>query len=532
VTRAFRMVAISLALTLLPVACSRGAGEVTEKDNSLTVGITADPIRWLNPANENTSAGIQVARAMFSPLVETDPATGKMSNVVAESVTPDATSRIWTIKLKSGFTFQNGQALTAKDYVDTWNLTAYGPNGWLNNGFFSKVAGYDELNPKAPDKPTSTVMSGLKVVDDRTFTVELKHPFSQFGLTLQYLGLAPLAEEVRKDPSKYDRKQIGMGPYKLEGEWKVGEDLTLTKWAGYQGAKPQADKITYRFIPNGDTGYNEFLAGNLDFTQVPVTKKNSFKTDAPDRWMVSESAGNIAYFAFPSWDDAFADPRLRHAFSMAIDRKALANLVGIAKPAGGLVAPGIDGARPTACRYCTFDVAAAKKLFAEAGGLSKPLTIVYNATSTASATGQTTAEALGNMLRQHLGIEVKYVAKQRSEISDLARDRKLDGMRVAGWGHDYPSIEDYLSPIFKSTGDANHAGYVNPKVDELLAQGNAQSDQAEAIKIYQQIEDIALEDMPLIPLWHTQDAYLVAKGVHPRNSKYTGVWAVWSTIDR
>jgi peptide/nickel transport system substrate-binding protein/oligopeptide transport system substrate-binding protein len=523
------MVVISLALILLPVGCTPGGDDPAANGNSLTIGVTSDPIRWLNPANENSSAGIQVARAMFAPLVETDADTGKMSNVVAASVTPDATSRIWTIKLKSGFTFQNGQALTAKDYVDTWNLTAYGPNGWLNNGFFSKVAGYDDLNPKAPEKPKSTAMSGLKVVDSSTFTVELQHPFSQFGLTLQYLGLAPLAEEVRKDPAKYDRKQIGMGPYRLEGEWKVGEDIKLTKWPEYQGVQPQADKLTYRFIPNGDTAYNEFLAGNIDFTQVPATKTKSFKTDAPDRWLVSESAGNISYFAFPSWDPAYANPKLRHAFSMALDRKALANLVGIAKPAGGLIAPGIDGARPASCKYCTFDVAAAKQLFAEAGGLSKPLTIVYIASS---ATGQTFAEALGNMIRQNLGVEVNYVAKQTSEISDLARSRKLEGMRVAGWGHDYPSIEDYLSPIFKSSGDANHAGYENPKVDELLAQGNAQSDQSEAIKIYQQVEDIVLEDMPLIPLWHVQDAYLAAKGVHPLNSKYTGVWSVWSTIDR
>jgi peptide/nickel transport system substrate-binding protein/oligopeptide transport system substrate-binding protein len=105
-------------------------------------------------------------------------------------------------------------------------------------------------------------------------------------------------------------------------------------------------------------------------------------------------------------------------------------------------------------------------------------------------------------------------------------------MRQAGWGHDYPSIEDYLTPMIASNGDANFAKYANPKVDELLAQGNGQSDPAKAIALYQQVEDIALEDMPLIPLYHVQDAFLHAKGVSPRNSKYTGVWPLWSTIDK
>jgi peptide/nickel transport system substrate-binding protein/oligopeptide transport system substrate-binding protein len=519
--------AMALALLLVPVGCA-DTGEGGPTKDSLTIALAAEPIKWINPENDNSSPGIEVARAMFAPLVDTDPETGKLRNIIAESVTPDATSSTWTIKLKKGFTFQNGQPLTAKDYVETWNLTALGSNAWENNGFFAKVSGYDALNPEAPAKATATALSGLKVVDDQTFTVQLINPFSQFGLTLQYYGLVPLAAEVRKDPKAYERKQIGMGPYKLAQEWKVGEDIRLTRWDGYKGTAPKAKNITFKFIPNADTAYNEFLAGNLDFVPVPSAKKSSFKTDAPDRWLVSESSGNIFYWAFPGWDPKFADPRLRHAFSMAIDRKSLANLVGLAQPASGLIAPGIDGARPTACKYCSFDPAAAKKLFDEAGGLAgKPLTIYY---STSTATGQIFGEALGNMMRQHLKIEVKYVGKQSSEITDLGEAKKLEGMRLAGWGHDYPSIEDYLTPMFKSNGDANYASYTNSTVDALLAKGDSEPDQAKAVQLYQQVEDILLEDMPLIPLWHGQDAYLAATGVHPLNSKYTGVWPVWSTF--
>ena len=184
------------------------------------------------------------------------------------------------------------------------------------------------------------------------------------------------------------------------------------KWNGYKATAPQADKVTFRFIQNGDTAYNEFLAGTVDSVQVPSTKKNTFKTDAPDRWLVSESAGNIFYFVFPSWDPAYAKPELRHAISMAIDRAAFANLVGLAKPASGLVAPGIDGQRPDACKYCTHDAAAAKKLFDEAGGLSKPMTINYNS---GTSTGQTYAQAIGNMMRQTLGIEVRYVGRLKAD---------------------------------------------------------------------------------------------------------------------
>lgn len=179
-SRAARKMAMALALLLVPVGCA-DTGEGGPTKDSLTIALAAEPIKWINPENDNSSPGIEVARAMFAPLVDTDPQTGKLRNIIAESVTPDATSSTWTIKLKKGFTFQNGQPLTAKDYVETWNLTALGSNAWENNGFFAKVSGYDALNPEAPAKATATALSGLKVVDDQTFTVQLINPFSSSG---------------------------------------------------------------------------------------------------------------------------------------------------------------------------------------------------------------------------------------------------------------------------------------------------------------------------------------------------------------
>ena len=526
---------MTLGLALVLSACGDGNGDSGGSSagaKSVVIAITADPLNYINPLNENGSPGIQVAQAMYAPLVTTDPNTGKTVNVMADSVTPDKTSQTWTIKLKAGNTFQNGQPLTAKDYVDSWNLTAQGSTAWKNNGFFSKVEGYEALNPETPDgatpKPTAVkALSGLKLIDDLTFSIKLKVPFSQFGLTLQYLGLAPLPEEVRKDPDSYKRKPIGNGAFKLDGDWAPGTDIKLVKWDGYKGPNaPAADAITYRFIPNGDTAYNEFLAGTVDFVDVPSSKIKTFKTDAPDGWVTATSSG-ANYLTFPAWDQRYKNPKLRHAFSMAIDRKAFADLVGLATPSSGLISPDIDGYRSDACKYCGFDVTKAKQLLAEAGGFSGPVNINYN---TSKDTGQLFAEALGNMLRQNLGLEVKYTGKQASEITELADTRKLDGLRLSGWGHDYPSIEDYLTPMFKSSGDANFAGYNNPALDKILAEGDAQPDPEQAIKLYQQAEDIALEDLPLIPLYAKQNAYLHSAKIDPRESKYTGVQALYSTF--
>ncbi|TDD59728.1 ABC transporter substrate-binding protein [Kribbella antibiotica] len=529
------VVGVALGLSLVLASCGgKSGGDSGSGDGakSVTIAIAAEPLEYINPLNENGSPGIQVAMAMFAPLVTTDPNSGKLLNVMADSVTPDKTSQTWTIKLHPGNTFQNGQPLTAKDYVDSWNLTAQGSQAWKNNGFFSKIEGYEALNPETPEgatpKPTSVkALSGLKQVDDLTFTVKLKVPFSQFGLTLQYLGLAPLPEEIRKDPDAYKRKPIGNGPFKLAADWNAGDDIKLAKWDGYKGPLvPEASAITYRFIPNADTAYNEFLAGNLDFVDVPSTKVKTFKDDAPDKWVTSASSG-ANYLTIPAWDERYKNPKIRHAISMAIDRKAFADLVGLSVPAKALVSPDMDGYRADACKYCDFDVTKAKQLLAEAGGFSGPVNINY---STTSASGQVNAEAIGNMLRQNLGVEVKYTGKTGSEITELADKRKLDGLRFSGWGHDYPSIEDYLTPMFKSNGDANFAHYANPALDAVLAKGDAEPDPEKAIKLYQQAEDIALADMPLIPTFTKSNASLHSDKIEPRVSKFVGVSALWATF--
>ena len=120
----------------------------------------------LNPGKQITA--YDQVMALYTSL--TDVSTkGVVSMAQAESVTStDATN--FTIKIKPGWTFHNGEPVTAQSYVDGWNATAYGPNAWANTGQLAKIAGYDDLNPKAGTPKTKT-MSGLKVVDATTFTV-------------------------------------------------------------------------------------------------------------------------------------------------------------------------------------------------------------------------------------------------------------------------------------------------------------------------------------------------------------------------
>ncbi len=105
----------------------------------------------LNPLTSNESEGIAVLRALFAPLVQFDPFTGDTFLLAAESVTSTDGGKTWIITLRPGFTFHNGEPVTAQSFVDAWSYGATGANGQQNNSFYRNFVGYDVLTPPAAE---------------------------------------------------------------------------------------------------------------------------------------------------------------------------------------------------------------------------------------------------------------------------------------------------------------------------------------------------------------------------------------------
>jgi hypothetical protein len=102
---------------------------------------------------QNNGVAEDELNAIFAPLTKFN-AKNQLTYVQAQSVTPSDGGMLWTIRIKPGWTFHNGEPVTAQSYVNAWNATAYGPNAWANNGSFADFAGYPALNP-AKGKPSA-----------------------------------------------------------------------------------------------------------------------------------------------------------------------------------------------------------------------------------------------------------------------------------------------------------------------------------------------------------------------------------------
>lgn len=422
---------------------------------------------------------------------------GATELAVAESIESDD-NITWTVRLKEGYTFTNGEPVNADAFIRGWNYAAYGPNAQDGAGFYERIVGFEEVQS---DPPQAEELSGLTKVDDYTFTVELTAPFAGFREVVAYQVFAPMAEECLADIDACNEMPISNGPYRLESPWEHDVQVVLARNEEYPGEDAGfADRIVFRIFESEDAAYAAFLGGELDvIDQVPAERQAEARAQYPDGFFQTPN-NSLTYLGIPDYDERFSDVRLRQAFSLAIDRQAIidAALGGTQRLATGWVSPLFEGQRDDVCLYCNYDPEEAKRLFDEAGGWDGTLDLMANA----GAGHETWLQALGDQLKQNLGIEYTInVDQQFAEYLATLENEKAIGPFRLGWGPDYGLMETYLTHLYGTDQSSNYFGYSNPEFDELLAQGDSAATVEEAIGLYQQAEDVIGEDMVSIPLW-------------------------------
>jgi oligopeptide transport system substrate-binding protein len=510
---------IAAAMTL--TACG-GSDETNEVGTDASGGsfsiYIGQPENTLLPGNTNETEGGQVLDSLFTGLVQYNPDTSEADFTgVAESIESEDKTN-WTVTLKDDWTFHDGTPVTAESFVKAWNYAAYSPNAQGNSYFFATIAGYDELQAEEEGgTPAATEMSGLKVVDDLTFEVELTSPYAQWPTVVGYTAFFPLPEAFYADPEGFGKQPIGNGPFKADEPFVDDQGITLTKYNEYGGDQPaNADEVKYVVYAEQDTAYTDLQAGEIDIMDtLPPDAIASAPDEFGDRF-IETAQGDITSLGFPTYDQRFADPNVRKAFSMAIDRQAISDAIfnGTRTPATSYISPVVQGHRDDACEACELNVEEANKLLEEAGfDKSKPVDLWFNA----GAGHDAWMEAVGNQIRENLGIEYQLRGElQQSEFLPLKDAKGMTGPFRDAWIMDYPVAENFLGPLYSSAAlppaGSNYTFYSNPEFDKLLLEGNAAGSDEEAVKAYQAAEDVLLEDFPSAPLF-----YRLNQGAHSEN---------------
>jgi len=520
-------------LALAPLGSLAGCGGGILSPDLVVVN-GGEPPNPLVPTGTNDSNGGRIIDRIFAGLVSYD-ANGTPANEVAASI--DTTDTInYRITLKPGWTFTDGSPVTAHSFVDAWNYGALGANAQLQQSFFSPIEGFDEVAGRAAGTTGPTTMSGLHVVDDLAFTVRLKAPTIDFELRLGHSSFYPLPAAAFRDMAAFGRHPVGDGPYRLADgpggpAWEHNVRIDLRPNPGYHGnRKPHNKGLRFEFYSNLDTAYADLLSGNLDVLDtMPPSALPIYARDLGDRVAAGPAAVNQTLDT-PLWLPHFGgeEGRLRRlALSAAINRPQICRqiFVGTRSPASDFTArslPGFDPHLP-GNDALDFNPDRARKLWAQADRVSAwrgRYAIAYNA----DAGHREWVDAVANSIKNVLGIDAAGAPQPtfagfRTQITN----RTIGSAFRAGWQGDYPSMIEFLAPLFATGAGSNDVGYSSARFDAALAAAEAAPDLRRADALANDAQRILLHDMPVVPLWD----YI---GVVGWSSQVRGVAVTWNGL--
>ncbi|NLT30214.1 MAG: ABC transporter substrate-binding protein [Propionibacterium sp.] len=496
------------AIAVIAAACGGGdgggdtAGGGTDepgKQGGEIVIRGCTPENPLVPGNTSETCGGDQVDAMTAKLVEYDTETAEPIMDLAESIETEDNQN-FTVTLQQGRLFHDGTEVKAHNFVDAWNYTTAAKNGQAGSYFFGAIEGAAEISAEGAE---GEEMSGLEVVDDYTFTIRTTEKVSNLPVRLGYSAFAPLPDAFFDDPEAFEENPIGAGPFKFVS--KSTSEFVYEKFADYDGPSPaHVDKLTFRVYTDPKTAYTDTVAGNLDYTnEIPQEYLigEAYKADLSDRALVKPT-GRFAGIVFSPNDPQLKENlQLRQALSKAIDREQIAETIfnGTVTPAHGWAPDVVDGATDEACgEYCDFDPEGAKALYEESGGYDGTLTLTVNADGAHTEWATAVCNSIQNTL------ELECLMQTTPDFATFNKQidaGEIQGMFRTGWQADYPSIENFLAPIYGTGADSNWSQYNNPDFDQKLTEAaSAEGDDANAL--YQEAEAMLGEDLPTTPLWY------------------------------
>ncbi|MBN9175967.1 MAG: ABC transporter substrate-binding protein [Microbacterium sp.] len=510
-------IALLVAGGLALAGCSSsGSGSPSASGGDSTAIIKtngSEPENPLIPTNTNEVGGGKILDEIFAGLVYYD-AKGAPQNDMAESITVDDAQNL-TVKLKKGQKFTDGTEVQAHNFIEAWNYGAKLSNAQLNSYFFEDIEGfsYDE----------DSELTGLKEVDDYTFTIALNKPASDFALRLGYSAFYPLPDAAFEDMDAFGQNPIGNGPYKIASDdaWQHNVQISLVKNDDYQGGRAAHNAgLDIVFYATQDAAYADLLSGEVDVIDgVPSSALATFESELGDR-AVNQPAAVFQSFTIPSRLAHFSGEEgqlRRQALSMSINREEITKVVfnGTRTPASDFTSPVIDGwsDKLDGSEVLAYNPDEAKKLWAQADAIS-PWSGTFQIAYNSDGGHQTWVDAVTNSIKNTLGIDASGApyadfASLRKEVTG----RTIQTAFRTGWQADYPGLYNFLGPLYATNAGSNDGDYSNPEFDQLLSDGISATDSATANEDFQKAQSILLKDLPATPLWYSNVTGGFAEGV-------------------
>ncbi|HCA41922.1 MAG TPA: hypothetical protein DEP28_01570 [Bacteroidetes bacterium] len=507
-----------------------------------------EDIRSLDPVGINDVVSHHVAHQIYDALIDLD-SNLQIVPQLAKSYTVSEDGLTYTFNLRTGSTFHDndcfpggkGREVNAKDVKYSYDrIVDFRTSSRGFNYFVNYVEGaqeyYDETRAAQNEnrEPKLNGASGFIYVNDTTFQIKLKKAFAPFiyynTLAIAYIVPKEAVEKYGKD---FFQNPVGSGPF-IFVNWTPDQELNLKRnpnyWAKdeFGNQLPYIDAAKFRFIKDLDAQLLEFKNGKLDESyRLPNA---IFKTIIDDNKSLTPEWSQFQlqrvptlatqFYGFLVTNEIFKNEKLRQAINYAIDREKIIKYVlngqGYAGATHGFVPPSMPDYNTEGIKGYSFDLEKAKKLLEEAGypgGKGLPeLTLQINSGGDRNIQ---IAEAIQNMLKE-VGITMKLQQIQFAQHLDNIDAGKASFYRL-GWIADYPDPESFLNLYYgknvpknpNEPSPINSMRFVNPEYDRIFEQAITTQDRTQRMKLYEQAEQIAVNQAPMLYIYYDEDYRLL-----------------------
>ena len=503
----------------------------------ITVNIASEP-QTIDPQLNSAVDGAIMTQHMFEGLMkwensgsEVDGTDGMMDSAQItygqaesyEKVANEDGTVTYTFKLRDDAKWSDGQPVTAGDFEYAWKRLVDPATAADYSYMLDCVVNAQDILDGKADPSTLAV----KAVDDKTFEVTITTDLPYFEELCAFPAMLPVRQDMIEangdqwtfNPETY----ISNGAYKLSA-WNHNAEIICEKndqFYDYENLGP--DTITFKLMDDQNAMLSGFKSGELDFIEdVPQAEISNLIASGDLK--IVDYIGTY-YACYQTQKAPFDDPRVRQAFTLAVDRTYIVNKVTQSGQveANGFVPAGVyDAAGATGDDFRTVgggyyaetdadyeaNCEKARELLAEAGypnGEGFPVVeYLYNTSDAHKAV----AEALQYMWETVLGVKVTL---NNQEWAVFLQTRKDGDYSIArnGWIADYNDPMSFLD-MWLTGGGNNDAQYSSKKYDELIKKAKAATTQEERMQYMHEAEDVIIgEDWALNPLYFYTQKFMM-----------------------
>ncbi|MEV0251746.1 ABC transporter substrate-binding protein [Nocardia sp. NPDC050712] len=470
-----------LAAALLLTGCAP-AGSSSSSTKEIVVGAVTEPEKIPDPILDGSLAGYNYYFAAFDQLARFDPA-GKITPLLATKWEHNDDFTRWTFTIREDAKFHNGEPVRAADVAFTYNTIKANPTG--------DPASYMEMFESAAVGPQNTVVFTLNAA------------YSAWPTIVTGVSIVPESVYTKLGSAGFAAAPVGSGPFVFD-HYTRGVEYVLKRNPNYWGTPAEIEKVTFKTVADADARLNGVQSGSLDIALVAPNQVAAVSGSASVA-VQSMTSNGVTFLGMNSSTGPLANPKVRAAIGLAIDREAIVKtvLAGKATVDNQLVAPNVGGFNPN-YPAAQHDLAKAKQLVAESGYTGQPIPFQYATNGRIPLSSEIAQAIQGDLAKA--GLTVTLQGTDQASLSQIIYGKKaVAGLYLNTYA---PSTMDGDAPVSSMFGGQQNDYAMLPATKALVAKTRTVSGQAR-IDAYSELFRLNDAQTLLIGLYTPDTSYAV-----------------------